>query len=69
MDAALDDANVRWFCELLKSMTERVQFLVVTHNKMTMEVARQLIGVTMSEPGVSRLVAVDIDEAAALAAV
>ena len=69
VDAPLDDANVGRFCELVKSMTERVQFMVVTHNKATMEVTQQLIGVTMSEPGISRLVAVDVDEAAELAAV
>ena len=69
VDAPLDDANVGRFCELVKSMTERIQFMVVTHNKATMEVTQQLIGVTMSEPGISRLVAVDIDEAAGLAAV
>ena len=69
VDAPLDDANVGRFCGLVKSMTERVQFVVVTHNKATMEVTQQLIGVTMSEPGISRLVAVDVDEAAELAAV
>ena len=69
VDAPLDDANVGRFCELVKSMTERVQFMVVTHNKATMEVTQQLIGVTMSEPGISRLVAVDVDEAAELAAI
>ena len=69
VDAPLDDANVGRFCELVKSMTERVQFVVVTHNKATMEVTQQLIGVTMSEPGISRLVAVDIEDAAELAAV
>ena len=69
VDAPLDDANVGRFCDLVKSMTERVQFLIVTHNKATMEFSQQLIGVTMSEPGISRLVAVDIDEAVELAAV
>ena len=69
VDAPLDDANVGRFCELVKSMTERVQFMLVTHNKATMEVTQQLLGVTMSEPGISRLVAVDVDEAAELAAV
>ena len=49
-------------------MSQRVQFLFITHNKATMELASQLIGVTMSEPGVSRLVAVDVDEAMRLAA-
>jgi chromosome segregation protein len=50
-------------------MSERVQFIFITHNKTTMELASQLIGVTMNEPGVSRLVAVDVDEAVRLAAV
>ena len=69
VDAPLDDANVGRFCELVSSMTDRVQFVVVTHNKATMETTHQLLGVTMSEPGISRLVAVDVDEAAELAAV
>ena len=69
VDAPLDDANVGRFCELVSSMTDRVQFIVVTHNKATMETTHQLLGVTMSEPGISRLVAVDVDEAAELAAV
>ena len=69
VDAPLDDANVGRFCELVKSMTDRVQFIVVTHSKITMEMTHQLLGVTMSEPGISRLVAVDVDEAAKLAAV
>jgi chromosome segregation protein len=68
VDAPLDDANVGRFCELVKAMAENVQFLLVTHNKITMEIAQQLIGVTMNEPGVSRLVAVDIDEAVQMAA-
>ena len=69
VDAPLDDANVGRFCELVKSMTDRVQFIVVTHSKITMEMTHQLLGVTMSEPGISRLVAVDVDEAAELAVV
>ncbi len=69
VDAPLDDANVGRFCELVKEMSERVQFIFITHNKITMELAQQLMGVTMNEPGVSRLVAVDIDEAAELAGV
>ncbi|MCP5156878.1 MAG: chromosome segregation protein SMC [Ectothiorhodospiraceae bacterium] len=69
VDAPLDDANVVRFSQLVKDMSERVQFLVVTHNKITMEIAQQLVGVTMNEPGVSRLVAVDLDEAVDLAAV
>ncbi|HSS64557.1 MAG TPA: chromosome segregation protein SMC [Gammaproteobacteria bacterium] len=69
VDAPLDDANVMRFCELVKDMSEQIQFVLVTHNKITMELSQQLIGVTMNEPGVSRLVAVDIDEAVRLAAV
>ena len=69
VDAPLDDFNVGRFSELVKDMSERVQFVIVTHNKITMEIAEQLIGVTMNEPGVSRLVAVDVDEAVELVAV
>jgi len=69
VDAPLDDVNAIRFSELVKDMSERVQFIVVTHNKITMEIAEQLIGVTMNEPGVSRLVAVDVDEAVELVAV
>ena len=68
VDAPLDDVNVVRFCELVKEMSERLQFVVVTHNKITMEMAHHMSGVTMREPGVSRLVQVDIDEAARLAA-
>lgn len=68
VDAPLDDANVGRFCELVKSMSEQVQFIFISHNKITMEIANQLTGVTMHEPGVSRLVSVDISEAAELAA-
>ena len=64
VDAPLDDANVARFTAMVKEMSETVQFIVVTHNKITMEMAHQLSGVTMREPGVSRLVQVDIDEAA-----
>lgn len=67
VDAPLDEANVGRFCDLVKEMSEGVQFLYVTHNKVTMEAARQLCGVTMREPGVSRLVTVDLAEAAELA--
>jgi chromosome segregation protein len=69
VDAPLDDANVGRFCELVKEMAEQVQFIFITHNKVTMEIANQLIGVTMHEPGVSRLVSVDVEQAARLAAV
>lgn len=69
VDAPLDDANVGRFCTLVKEMSERVQFIFITHNKVTMEMAQQLMGVTMNEPGVSRLVAVDVQEAVELAGV
>jgi chromosome segregation protein len=68
VDAPLDDANVGRFSEIVKEMSERVQFVIITHNKTTMEAMHQLSGVTMQEPGVSRMVAVDIDEAVRLAA-
>ncbi|NJO15531.1 MAG: chromosome segregation protein SMC [Thioploca sp.] len=63
VDAPLDDTNVSRFGTLVKTISERVQFIFISHNKITMEIADQLIGVTMQEPGVSRLVAVDIDMA------
>ncbi|MCK5876493.1 MAG: chromosome segregation protein SMC [Candidatus Marithrix sp.] len=63
VDAPLDDTNVGRFCALVKSMSESVQFIFISHNKITMEIADQLIGVTMQEAGVSRLVTVDIDTA------
>jgi chromosome segregation protein len=69
VDAPLDDANVGRFCEMVRTMSTRVQFIFITHNKVTMEMADQLTGVTMQEPGVSRLVSVDVEEAAQLAAV
>ncbi len=69
VDAPLDEANVGRFCELVQEMSSQVQFIVITHNKTTMEVLDQLVGVTMHEPGCSRLVAVDVDEAVRLAAV
>jgi len=68
VDAPLDDANVGRYANLVKEMSKNVQFIFITHNKITMEMANQLLGVTMHEPGVSRIVAVDIDEAAELAA-
>ncbi|WP_226565391.1 chromosome segregation protein SMC [Shewanella chilikensis] len=67
VDAPLDDANVDRFCRLLQEMSDSVQFIYISHNKLTMEMADQLIGVTMHEPGVSRIVAVDIEEAVAMA--
>jgi len=69
VDAPLDDNNVSRFCDIVRDMSERVQFIFITHNKSTMELASHLIGVTMGEPGVSRLVAVDVDEAVRMAAV
>ncbi|HVN34125.1 MAG TPA: chromosome segregation protein SMC, partial [Casimicrobiaceae bacterium] len=68
VDAPLDDHNVGRFCDIVRDMSERVQFVFITHNKNTMELARQLVGVTMNEPGVSRLVSVDVDEALRMAA-
>ncbi|MGI9200912.1 MAG: chromosome segregation protein SMC, partial [Woeseiaceae bacterium] len=68
VDAPLDDANVGRFCEIVRTMSDKVQFVFITHNKVTMELARQLTGVTMQEPGVSRLVSVDLDEAVKMAA-
>jgi chromosome segregation protein len=69
VDAPLDEHNVGRFCDIVREMSGRVQFIFITHNKVTMELASQLVGVTMNEPGVSRLVAVDIDEAMRMAAV
>lgn len=68
VDAPLDDANVGRFCDIVKEMSNKVQFVFITHNKVTMEMARQLSGVTMQEPGVSRLVTVDLDAAVKMAA-
>ena len=68
VDAPLDDANVGRFCDIVKDMSDKVQFVFITHNKVTMELARQLSGVTMQEPGVSRLVSVDLDAAVKMAA-
>ncbi len=67
VDAPLDDANVERFCNLVREMSQTVQFVYISHNKIAMEMASQLTGVTMFEPGVSRMVAVDIDEAIAMA--
>lgn len=67
VDAPLDDVNVGRFCRLVKDMSESVQFVFISHNKVSMEMASHLTGVTMQEPGVSRLVAVDVDEALAMA--
>ena len=67
VDAPLDDANVVRFSQMVEDMSQSIQFLYISHNKVTMEIAKQLAGVTMKEPGVSRMVAVDIDEAVSLA--
>jgi len=67
VDAPLDDANVERFCNLVSEMSQSVQFIYISHNKIAMEMARTLTGVTMFEPGVSKMVAVDIDEAMAMA--
>jgi chromosome segregation protein len=63
VDAPLDDTNTERFCNLVRQMSEQTQFLFISHNKITMEIAAQLVGVTMPEQGVSRVVAVDIEEA------
>lgn len=67
VDAPLDDANVERFCRLVSEMSKTVQFIYITHNKIAMEMAEHLTGVTMAEPGVSRMVAVDVEEAVAIA--
>ena len=67
VDAPLDDANTARYARLLEEMSSTIQFIFITHNKISMEMAHQLLGVTMHEPGVSRLVTVDVDEAVAMA--
>lgn len=67
VDAPLDDINAERYARLVREMSEKVQFVFITHNKISMEIAGALLGVTMQEPGVSRLVAVDVDEAVRLA--
>ncbi|MFN3544748.1 MAG: chromosome segregation protein SMC [Thiobacillus sp.] len=66
VDAPLDDANTERYCSLVKAMSEQTQFLFITHNRVTMEMAQHLAGVTMQEQGVSRIVAVDVEEAAGM---
>lgn len=66
VDAPLDDSNTERFCDLLRKMLNQTQFVFVSHNKITMEMAQHLIGITMQEQGVSRVVAVDIEEAVKL---
>jgi len=67
VDAPLDDSNTERFCKMVKKMSSNTQFLFISHNKIAMEMAQQLIGVTMQEQGVSRIVAVDMESAAAIA--
>ncbi len=67
VDAPLDDANIGRFCTLVKTMSEKTQFIFISHNKLAIEMGENLIGVTMHEPGVSRLVSVDMHEAMSLA--
>ena len=67
VDAPLDDANVGRFCNLVSEMSKSVQFIYITHNKIAMEMASHLTGVTMAEPGVSRMVAVDVEQAISFA--
>ena len=68
VDAPLDDANVQRFCHLVKELSQQVQFIYITHNKLAMTMATDLLGVTMPEPGASRLVAVNIEQAATFSA-
>lgn len=68
VDAPLDDANVQRFCHLVKELSQQVQFIYITHNKLAMTMATDLLGVTMPEPGASRLVAVNIEQAATYSA-
>jgi len=67
VDAPLDDANTERYSQLVAAMSAQTQFLFISHNKIAMQMARQLVGVTMQEQGVSRIVAVDIDAAVQLA--
>ena len=66
MDAPLDDANTERYKSLVIEMSKATQFLFISHNKIAMEMAEQLIGVTMQEQGVSRIVAVDMEAAKTL---
>ncbi|MBV9647899.1 MAG: AAA family ATPase, partial [Candidatus Eremiobacteraeota bacterium] len=63
VDAALDDANIERFSSVVRELADAAQLVLVTHNKKTMELAQRLIGVTMAEPGVSSIVAADLDRA------
>jgi chromosome segregation protein len=68
VDAPLDDLNTMRFIDLVEEMSKKVQFVYITHNKISMEKSKHLMGVTMQEPGVSRMVSVDVDEAVEMAA-
>jgi chromosome segregation protein len=68
VDAPLDESNTHRFCQMVKEMSAESQFVFISHNKITMEMAHQLVGITMPDPGVSRVVSVDIAEALELAA-
>lgn len=68
VDAPLDDVNATRFSEMVKHMSKEIQFIIITHNKITMEMVHQLLGVTVQEQGISRLISVNIDEAAKMAA-
>ena len=63
VDAPLDDTNTERLCKLIQKMSQQTQFIFISHNKITMELAQQLVGVTMQERGVSKVVSVDIEEA------
>lgn len=67
VDAPLDDSNTERYANMVKRMSEKTQFVFISHNKIAMEMAHQLIGVTMQEQGVSRIVAVDIADALSFA--
>jgi chromosome segregation protein len=67
VDAPLDDSNTERFCRMVRDMAEQTQFLFISHNKISMEMASQLVGITMPEAGISRVVAVDIADAVELA--
>ena len=61
IDAPLDDANIGRFVEMLRSMMDRTQFIIITHNRKTMEIANRLYGVTMEESGVSKLISIQLN--------